>query len=157
MAVVCIITARAEIWRKLSVLSEMYKPSNFLEKINLYFKIYIPRLENKSALAISQSIMDMFAMTSEAMVILRAACFGEQDYLRSTRGSLLCPPLLLLAPRPLHPYLRPHWLFPFSSHGAILSPYLRSLSLSPSPLCPLSLLFSEPCHESFSCLLSFLT
>lgn len=40
---------------------------------------------------------------------------------------------------------------------AILSPYLRSLSLSPSPLCPLSLLFSEPCHESFSCLLSFLT
>lgn len=152
MAVVCIITARAEIWRKLSVLSEMYKPSNFLEKINLYFKIYIPRLENKSALAISQSIMDMFAMTSEAMVILRAACFGEQDYLRSTRGSLLCPPLLLLAPRPLHPYLRPHWLFPFSSHvpsylltsGPCLSPLLPfALSLSsslspamnPSPVC----------------------
>lgn len=83
--------------------------------------------------------------------------FGEQDYPGSMWGSLLCPPLLLLAPRPLHPHLCPHWLFPFLSHGAILSPYLLFLSLSLSSLCPFSLLFSEPCRESFSCLLSFLT
>lgn len=133
MTVVCIRTARAEVPGKLCVLSERYNPSKFLEKINLHFKIYTPKV-GKQKRARRFSKQDGHVRKGS-----RGHGYPKNSTLQKARlawGPCLCP-LLLPAPRPRPPYLH-RWLLPFSSFDALPSPYLMSLSLSLSSLCPLS-------------------
>lgn len=126
----------------------MYKPSNFLEKINLHFKIYIPRLENKSILAVSQNRRDLFEMAPEVMAVKKA----RQKLTTSSPHPLTqeqvtpdnktisnslagpCPFFLscFLSHCPIHSHLSFHCLFPFSPCDAIPLPYLVSACLPPS-------------------------
>lgn len=142
----------------------MYKPSNFFDKINLHFKIYIPRLGNKSILAVSQNRGGFFEMAPEVMVLPRAKTkadssftplctapdhSGQQDHLLPAHQASLSLALLPLIPGPSPPYLDTRSVYPLSCCGAThSSPFVSpSLPLPLLPLCPPSVLFSETCNE----------